>query len=136
MRRWGQMMSVNCLPSKFIDKQSTHINLPPTHLQPDFAPLRFFSKMFQNTEIAQNLSGGLIRPTLQSEKKTFGGQEKKFDSLFSGPLTLRRLKKIFSHFCRFSQILRRWLIFKLYYQIKIKESLILILFIFDSNNFS
>ena len=34
MRRWGQMMSVNRLPSKLIDKQSTHINVPPTNLQP------------------------------------------------------------------------------------------------------
>ena len=41
--------------------------------------------MFLTTEIAQILPGGLIRPTLQSEKKTFGGQKKKAHSLFSGP---------------------------------------------------
>ena len=43
--------------------------------------------MFLTTEIAQILPGGLIRPTLQSEKKTFGGQKKKAHSLFSGPNT-------------------------------------------------
>ena len=31
--------------------------------------------MFLNTKIAQNLSGSLIRPTLQSEKKIFKGQK-------------------------------------------------------------
>ena len=54
----------------------------------DFRPLRFFSKMFLTTEIAQILPGGLIRPTLQSEKKTFGGQKKKTHSLFSGPFSI------------------------------------------------
>ena len=34
MRRWGQIVSVNRLPSKLINKQSTHINFPPTHFQP------------------------------------------------------------------------------------------------------
>ena len=51
----------------------------------DFAPLRIFSKMFLTTEIAQISPGGLIWPTLQSEKKTFGGKKKKAHSLFSGP---------------------------------------------------
>lgn len=52
---------------------------------PDFTPSRIFSKMFLTTEIAQISSGGLIQPTVQSEKKTFWGQEKKAHSLFSGP---------------------------------------------------
>ena len=80
-------MSVNPLPSKLINNRSTHTNFPPTHFQPtptggenfwpDFTPLRFFSKMFLTTKIAQISSGGLFRPTLQSEKKTFGGQKKR-----------------------------------------------------------
>ena len=32
--------------------------------------------MFLDTQMAQNWSGGLIRPTLQSEEKLFGGQKK------------------------------------------------------------
>ena len=40
--------------------------------------------MFKNTQVAQNLSEELIQLTLQSEKKTLGGQEKKSHSLFSG----------------------------------------------------
>ena len=55
----------------------------------NFAPLRIFSKMFLTTEIGQISPEGLFRPTLQSEKKTFGGQKKKAHSLFSGPYSLR-----------------------------------------------
>ena len=42
--------------------------------------------------MAQNLSGGLIRPTLQSEKKIFGGK-KNGKSLFSAPCNCTMLIK-------------------------------------------
>ena len=41
--------------------------------------------MFYNTKIAQNLPGGLIWPTLQSEKKIFGGQKKSGIPYFQAP---------------------------------------------------
>ena len=43
--------------------------------------------------MAQNLSGGLIWPTLQSEKKIFEGQ-KKSEIPFTGPLKIKKLTLI------------------------------------------
>ena len=42
--------------------------------------------MFLTTEIAQISPGGLIQPTLQSEKKTFGGQKKRLIPYFQAPV--------------------------------------------------
>ena len=46
--------------------------------------------MFLTTEIAQILPGGLIWPTLQSEKKTFGGQKKRLIPYFQAPLMTQK----------------------------------------------
>ena len=46
------------------------------NFQLDFRLLRIFSKIFWNTKMAQIFSGGLVRPTLQSENKIFEGQKK------------------------------------------------------------
>ena len=41
--------------------------------------------MFLITEITQILPGGLFQPTLQSEKKTFGGQKIRVIPYFQAP---------------------------------------------------
>lgn len=49
-----------------------------------FSTVKNSLKIFEVTKMAQNLSGSLIRPTLQSEKK-YMGSEKIGHSLFSTP---------------------------------------------------
>ena len=61
----------------------------------DFGPLRIFSKMFLTTEIAQILPGGLIWPTLQSEKKNLGVRKKRLIPYFQAPQIYKRLSIYF-----------------------------------------
>ena len=72
---------------KFLKVENRANKLTPTECEnflAGFSTFKNFLKMFWNTKIAQNLSGDLIRPTLQSEKKIFGVR-KVGNSLFSAP---------------------------------------------------
>ena len=55
----------------------------------DFRPLGFFFKCSRipKYNVAQNLQGSLIGPTLQSGSKKNWGSEKVVNSLFSGPFS-------------------------------------------------
>ena len=87
MRRWGQIVSVNRLPSKLINNQSTHINFPPTHFQPTptggenfLARFHTFTNFFKNVPDYRNCSNLARGPNLTYssiwEKKHLGVRKK------------------------------------------------------------
>ena len=94
MRRWGYIKSVDRLPSKLINNQSTHINVPPTHLQPTptggenfLARVYTFTSFFKNVLEYRNRSKFVWGPNSTSSTiwEKYLGVRKKVSFLIIRP---------------------------------------------------